>query len=193
MVELNKTMNRREFASQFQAIHRRLWLIAAACVGDRTQADDIVQEAAIVAFRKRHDFKVDTNFHAWVARIVRHCASNYNRKVAGRRTYATDPGSLDQVPERQANNQSNDDRRSFDSDVLGLDDEMRHALEGLSEVARCCLLLRVVDGASYADISDCVGIPEGTAMSHVHRSKKVMRERLDAMKNQSDDRDGGAR
>ncbi len=170
-------MNRLDFASEFQAVQRRLWLIAAACIGDRTEADDIVQEAAIVAFRKRHEFQVDTNFLAWLSRIVRHCASNHNRKFAGRKTFATDPGSLDRVAKKTAAAAKPDGDDRWDAEQLGLDDELMRALDQLSEVARCCLLLRVIDGASYVEISECVGIPEGTAMSHVHRSKKLIRER----------------
>ena len=44
-------MDHREFARQYQAIYPRLWLIATGIVGDRTEAEDIVQEAAVIAFR----------------------------------------------------------------------------------------------------------------------------------------------
>ena len=56
------------------------------------------------------------------------------------------------------------------------DDDMLRGLNQLSVEARSCLLLRVVDGLAYADIAELMSIPEGTAMSHVHRSKKWLRK-----------------
>jgi RNA polymerase sigma-70 factor (ECF subfamily) len=52
------------------------------------------------------------------------------------------------------------------------------ALRGVSEVARACLLLRTLEGMPYARISELLQIPEGTAMSHVHRTRQFLRERL---------------
>ncbi len=171
-------MNRREFAEQFQAIHGGLWLVAAGCSGDRTAADDIVQEAAVIAFQKRAEFRRGTNFAAWLTQIVRHCAANYRRKTVSRRTFATDPGDLDQVPATSAVDGAIDTLDDLSLDRLDLGDEWLHALRQLPEVACCCLLLRVIGGASYGGISQQLQIPEGTAMSHVHRSKKLLREHL---------------
>ena len=52
------------------------------------------------------------------------------------------------------------------------------ALEELSEEARCCLLLRIVEDLAYSEIAQLLAIPEGTAMSHVHRAKATLRRRL---------------
>ena len=78
----------------------------------------------------------------------------------------------------------------IEPDQLDLSDEMFKALRQLSEIARCCLLWRVVDGTSYAEIAQSFDIPAGTAMSHVHRSKKLIRERLGASHKSSE---GGLR
>ena len=53
---------------------------------------------------------------------------------------------------------------------------MVRALQTLSDEARCCLLLKVVQQLSYAEIAVLLQIPAGTAMSHVHRAKKALRE-----------------
>jgi len=58
------------------------------------------------------------------------------------------------------------------------DDEVLSALHEISDVARMCLLLRVVQQLSYEDIAQTIQIPAGTAMSHVHRAKRSIRERL---------------
>ena len=63
-----------------------------------------------------------------------------------------------------------------------LDDRMVHALHSLGETARCCLLLRTIEGLPYAQIAELLEIPEGTAMSHVHRSRMALRGQLADLK-----------
>jgi RNA polymerase sigma-70 factor (ECF subfamily) len=58
------------------------------------------------------------------------------------------------------------------------DDEVMRALASLTETARACLLLRTLEGLDYEEIGRVLGVPEGTAMSHVHRSRMRLRERL---------------
>ncbi len=60
------------------------------------------------------------------------------------------------------------------------DDDLAAALRSLDEMPRCCLLLRVVMDLPYKDIAQVLDIPEGTAMSHVHRARRQVRERLGA-------------
>ena len=52
------------------------------------------------------------------------------------------------------------------------------ALNSVSDIARACLLLRTIEQMEYAEISRLLAIPEGTAMSHVHRARQHLRERL---------------
>ena len=174
-------MQKHDFACELQKIHGRLVLVAAAVSGDRAEADDIVQEASIIGFRKRTDFTVGTNFAAWMTTIVKGCASNHRRKHTGRRTYAADPTALDQhdaLSGHQATPNPNERKGQLSGYQTDFDDEMFRALNELTEQARCCLLLHVVDRMAYADIAQYLDIPQGTAMSHVHRSKKQLRESI---------------
>ena len=60
------------------------------------------------------------------------------------------------------------------------------ALRAVGEMSRACMLLRAVHQLSYREISELLGIPEGTAMSHVHRTREALRDRLRGyMTNQS--------
>ena len=170
------------FAAQFRAAYPRLALVAAGVLGDRQTAEDIVQEAAIIAFEKAGDFTPGTNFAAWLAEIVRRCALNERRKTQHRKTYAADPVRLAQIDDRSATRQQRspiaratgrilDDQAAFDDELVG-------ALNQLSDDARCCLLLRTVEKLSYAEIAELMKMPEGTAMSHVHRSRATLRRLL---------------
>ena len=63
------------------------------------------------------------------------------------------------------------DQESFDDDVVA-------ALMSLDETARACLLMKTVLDLPYREIAAALGVPEGTAMSHVHRARGALRERL---------------
>lgn len=181
-------MDRHAFSHEYQAVYRKLWLITVGIVGGTSDADDIVQEAAIVAFNRIAEFREGSSFSAWLSEIVKRCALNYRRKSIRRKTFATDPIELDQHLDRGTAEASivADGLAAIASDI---DDDMFRVLNQIPEEARCCMLLRVIDGLSYAEISELLGIPEGTAMSHVHRSKSFARQRLN--KNGSDS--GGKR
>lgn len=169
------------FAAHFQDAYRRLTLVAAGVTGERQAAEDIVQEAAIVAFEKVEQFQPGSMFSAWMAEIVRRCALNYRRKVQHRRTYAADPAIIAEVQRDASIEERSPIARNggeLAPDQTSFDDEVASALQTLSVEARSCLLLRVIENLTYAEISELLGIPEGTAMSHVHRSKSALRKQL---------------
>jgi RNA polymerase sigma-70 factor (ECF subfamily) len=171
------------FAAQYRQAYPRLHLVATGIIGDRTHAHDIVQEAAVIALEKLDKFYVGSSCVAWLSEIVRRCSLNYASKVRGRRTNAADPDLLAQITESDATGQttwpiSNETGELIDFQI-DFDDETMDALNEIGADARCCLLLRVVQNLSYAEISQLMQIPEGTAMSHVHRSKRQIRRSLE--------------
>jgi RNA polymerase sigma-70 factor (ECF subfamily) len=171
-----------DFIAQYRQAYPRLTTIAAAIAGDQIQAEDIVQEAAIIALEKLDEFEPGTNLVAWLAEIVRRCALNYRRKTLNRKTYATDPAGLVQLAQASTfglgASPIADQTGDLLADQSAFDDEMIVALGRLSHDARCCLLLRTIQKLSYTEIAEIMQIPEGTAMSHVHRSKSELRNRL---------------
>ncbi len=177
----------REFADQFRDAYRVFWLIAAGIVRDRVLADDVVQEAAIVALGKWEQFKPGTSFRAWMGQIVRYVAFNHSRSERRRRASGMEPAAVEHLAEAvsdepdparltvSARGELPEDQRHFDDDVM-------RALGELSQTARACLLLRTLEGLEYSEISSLLEIPEGTAMSHVHRSRNALRNKLTAAK-----------
>jgi RNA polymerase sigma-70 factor (ECF subfamily) len=158
---------RAEFVSLFEASREQMWLIAAGVTGDRSEADDVLQEAAIIALRKFAEFTPGTNFNAWMAEVTRNTARNVRRK-RGRvdkmtRAFAAQAGSGEVVHARVA-----------------ATERMLEAVQSLEETARMCLLLRVVGGMSYEAIAMAAQVPAGTAMSHVFRAREVLRKKLAA-------------
>ena len=93
----------------------------------------------------------------------------------------TDPTQMESVVDRvDGNPAAMIDTKSGElrSEQQAFDDEVLRALQTLPPEPRCCLLLRVLMNLSYAELSVLMNIPEGTAMSHVHRGKQRLREQL---------------
>lgn len=172
-----------EFAALFERASRRLWCVAVGITGDAAQAEDIVQDAAGIALGKIGQFDPGTSFDAWMAQIVRYVAMNERRRAARQRTRPVDPGTL---ASRPSEDHGGGGAGSPPVDVVGklrpgqdaFDDALAGALGGLAETPRACLLLRTILGLPYAQIAEMLSIPEGTAMSHVHRARQSLRATL---------------
>jgi RNA polymerase sigma-70 factor (ECF subfamily) len=164
-----------EFSTRFQSEARVLWTLAAGLLGDPTEAEDVCQEAFLAAYGKRARFEPGTNFLAWMGRFVRNVATNELRKRARRQTASHDPADLDRghpFPGSAARPEHElFDREEFDERLLD-------GLGELGEVPRACLLLRTLRELSYAEIAALLELPEGTAMSHVHRARLALRAKL---------------
>jgi RNA polymerase sigma-70 factor (ECF subfamily) len=174
-------LTREEFSARLQTSSRSLWLIAAAVLGHRSDADDVLQEAAMIGLSKIDEFDPETNFAAWMGGIVRNVARNHARKRVRRQTAPADPRTIDQsrtAADEARPSPSFDRRGRMAPDQAVFDDRVLGALNQLEETARACLLLRTLRSLPYREISALLGIPEGTAMSHVHRARQFLRQTL---------------
>lgn len=169
-----------EFARAFEEAARPLWTVAAGVLGSPAEAEDVLQEAALLALPKLDRFERGTSFLAWMGRFVRNVALNHVRKRARRGEERLRPGVLDELvaaPRRparlpvEANGSLVEDQTAFDDRLLA---ELRE----LAPVPRACLLLRSVLELSYREIAELLEVPEGTAMSHVHRTRVRLRASL---------------
>ena len=175
-----------EFSTRFQEAHRTIWLIAAGGLGDRSEAEDVLQEAAMIGLRKVNEFDPATSFAAWMGGIVRNVARNHARKRSRRQTAPADPSVLDQSRAGHASIAATPDfdrKGELKPDQSAFDDRIMVALAALDETPRTCLLLRTLNELPYREIAQILQIPEGTAMSHVHRSRQAMRASLDTRSN----------
>ncbi len=176
-----------EFSSLLAATRAKLWLIAAAVTNDRTEADDILQEAAIVGLAKFASFTpaadIQESFERWMGQITRNLALNARRKrnrsdasIADtfRRSLTTTHPAL-----------------ARDSQAAAALERLLPALEDLDEAERTCLVLRVVGGLTYKAISTVTGYPEGTAMSHVFRARQHLRRRVLGVDSESSNESSG--
>ncbi|MFN0012834.1 MAG: RNA polymerase sigma factor [Phycisphaerales bacterium] len=169
-------LSQAEFGRLFEAHHKALWAIAVGVVQDRTLAHDIVQEAAVIALGKKHEFDSRTSFPAWAGQIVRFVALNEGRKRNRQRAAAIPqssfPGPVARAPTPAPVSSGTVGAAGF------RDGRLAAALDTLDDTARSCLIMRTVLDMPYAQIAESLGVPEGTAMSHVHRARAALRKAL---------------
>lgn len=166
-----------DFAKAFEQASPRLWCLAAAVLGSRCLAEDVLQEAAMTGLAKLGDFDPATSFEAWMGQIVRYTALNHGRRHYRRHEQGEKDMPLDRRPGPQPV-RAPEGHELQDLDAELFDDSVRRALLGLGQTARTCFLLRSLSGLAYKEIAELCGIPEGTAMSHVHRSREALRNTL---------------
>jgi RNA polymerase sigma-70 factor, ECF subfamily len=129
---------------------------------------------------KLSQFDPETNFTAWMGRIVRFIALNHARRKLRTSSASVDPHTLDAVVTKpnQLSEPVLNGRGELFPGQENFDDRVLSALGALDETARACLLLRTLMEMPYKDISLALDIAEGTAMSHVHRARAALRQRL---------------
>ena len=162
---------------------RAMVLLRVALTLTRHQADaeDLVQDALLSAFRSFDQFEKGTQFRAWLFKILTNTFINKYR-AKQRRPDETD---LDDVEDlylyrRIGGLESALASRSAEDQLMELftDDEVKSALEALPENFRLPVLLADVEGFAYKEIADMLEIPIGTVMSRLHRGRKAMQKRL---------------
>ena len=157
-----------------------LYRTALRMTRSEADAEDLVQETYIRAFRFKDQFTLGTNMKAWLFRILTNTFINtYRRKAA-----QPDVTDLDGVDEFSLYRRMADDRAASSSpdpeaELLSrvVDTEVTDALAELPEKFRTTVLLDV-EGFSYKEIAELVGVPIGTVMSRLHRGRKFLQQRL---------------
>jgi RNA polymerase sigma-70 factor, ECF subfamily len=144
---------------------------AVAMLGDRDEAADALQDAFVQAWRGLGRLRPGSPFGPWFRTIVRNvCLDRLRSPRLSRRT-SLDATTLD----RRTWAEPDGDRASRTTDVAG---HLSAALAELPEEQRVTLLLREVEGLSYAEIAAMVGVPAGTVASRLNHARAALRQTL---------------
>jgi len=148
--------------------------IAYRLVGSRQDALDVVQEAFIHVMRGIEGFRGQSAFRTWLYRIVTHAALDYRRYRSHRRAESLD---AENVPEPAAEGpaQPAPPEIAAEHDLRRAIDE---ALANISEKNRAALVLYAMEGMSYKEVAEVLGISVGTVMSRIFNARQRLRELL---------------
>ncbi|OJY46365.1 RNA polymerase sigma factor [Pseudonocardia sp. 73-21] len=147
---------------------------ARALTGQLSDAEDLVQDTLIRAYRALHQFD-GTHPRAWLLTILRHTASNNRRRQSP--NLLRDPGiDLDELPLAPPHD-------SAERIALGreFDTAVKQAVDDLTDRQRAVVILVDVQGLSVAQAAHRLDLPEGTVMSRLHAARTRMRHRLGAV------------
>jgi len=141
-------------------------------------ARDLLQDTYLKAFSSFHQFEEGTNLRAWLYRVLTTTFINTYRK--GQRQPQLSNGELEDWQVAEAQSHTSDLGKSAEVEALEKlpDSDIKRALQEIPEDFRIAVYLADVEGFSYKEIAEIVGVPSGTVMSRLHRGRKLLREKL---------------
>jgi RNA polymerase sigma-70 factor (ECF subfamily) len=141
-------------------------------------ARDLLQDTYLKAFSSFHQFEEGTNLRAWLYRVLTTTFINTYRK--GQRQPQLSNGELEDWQVAEAQSHTSDLGKSAEVEALENlpDSDIKRALQEIPEDFRIAVYLADVEGFSYKEIAEIVGVPSGTVMSRLHRGRKLLREKL---------------
>lgn len=173
------------FQSLMQSTYRKVYNMAYRLVGDKADAEDLTQEAFFRAYRSFRDYEGDRPFENWIYRIV----SRLFLDLLRNRRRRVPTVSLDAPLQRDASEDNvfldfADTRPRPDDVVLssGMSEDLERALKDLTEEQRLLITLADVEGIPYKEIAGMLGKPIGTVRSRLHRTHRLLRRRLEAIR-----------
>lgn len=147
-------------------LFRTAWRVT----GDRSEAEDLVQEAYLQAWKSFHRFEAGTNCRAWLFKILFHVIQHHRRKWFNNRSARENDEFLMETLAYEAPVP----QHLSDEDVLA-------ALDKVPRQYREVVLLADVQGFSYKEVAETLAIPVGTVMSRLSRGRAALRTELSGL------------
>ena len=173
LVEQARAGNSDAFRELVEAHSQKVFRTAYRLTGSTENAEDVVQEAFLRAYRKLHLFDGRAQFGTWLHRIAINCAMDLMRRE-GRRSQRETADERTEL-EAMVNGEPRPDRMAESSEVGRA---VQRVLQSLSPTERTAFLLRHFEGHSSAEIGEILGIRPGASRNAVFRAVRKLREAL---------------
>jgi RNA polymerase sigma-70 factor (ECF subfamily) len=152
-----------------------LYRVALRLTGNATDADDLVQETMLKAYRAWHQYQRGTNAKGWLLTILRHAFINEYRRRA-RRPATVDLDAIEPFAVFEDTPQDEDPQSRFFDKIV--DDEVLRAIDELPEQFREAVVLSDVEGMSYEEVARVLEVPIGTVKSRLFRARRMLQAKL---------------
>ena len=151
---------------------RKVFHIAYKFTGRHAEAEDLTQEIFLKLFKSLDKFNRGADFSTWLGSVARHyCIDHYRASKREREVLVEDLLAFDRAPASSGNPQ----RALEERDLRGL---LRRGLDQLPAKLREAVVLRDLQGLSYQEMADRLGLPEGTVKSRINRGREELVRRL---------------
>lgn len=160
---------------------RSAFRLAYRMTGNEHDAEDVVQESFLRAYKRLGRFESRANFGTWLYRIVANCSVDHMRAKQARRDQAR-AESLEDAADVLANDSPNPERLARSAEI---DRRVRAALDDLSPLERAAFTLRHYEGRSIDEISRTLGLGTSAAKHSVFRAVKKLRMVLEPLRTEA--------
>lgn len=149
----------------YQQYNKAMFNICMRITNDYNEAQDVLQDAFVNAFKHLGTFKGESTFGAWLKRVVVNTAIQHMKKK-----------KLDVVPLADRHNRTPDEPTQTENPEVKLQaDQVRRAVQKLPDGYRVVLSLYLFEGYDHAEIADILGITESTSKSQFNRAKTKLK------------------
>jgi len=175
--DYNRNQQIEIFEKEFLPHLNAMYNFAYRLTFDEDDANDLVQDTYLKAYRFVNSFQKGTNAKAWLYRILKNSFINDFRKKS------KEPSKLDyQEVENFYNSENVDEQKTIDLRVESvkamIGDEVSNALNSLAVDFRTVIILCDLEGFTYEEMAKILDIPIGTVRSRLHRARNLLKEKL---------------
>jgi RNA polymerase sigma factor (sigma-70 family) len=163
--------DREAFYRLYKLYSRSMYNVGYRIVNNAEEAEDVLQEAFISAFRNLQYYRGDSTFGAWLKRIVINKAINYLHKR-----------KVERMPDDDRWDVREDEPENIMESFPFSVEQVRNAIEKLPDGYRSVLSLYLLEGYDHAEIGEIMRITESTSKSQFNRAKKKLRDLLEGGK-----------
>ncbi|MGO9566555.1 MAG: sigma-70 family RNA polymerase sigma factor [Desulfomonilaceae bacterium] len=172
--------DREAFDILVEKYYKKIYNLAYRFVGDSEEASDLAQEVFTAAYQHLKKFRGDAKFSTWLFQIATNRGKN-RFKYLKRRGYYANRGQANGEDERESLERAIPDLTTNPETILAskqIQKIVQDAINDLDPDHKEIVILRDIEGFSYEEIAQMLGLPEGTTKSRLHRARMVVKEKL---------------
>ena len=166
---------RDEFWNLVQNQTRFLYNVAFKYVGNRYDAEDLVQETLYTAYHKFHQLRDNRKFKSWIFTILRNHFLKWQRKKMSVQADEFEDG-IDYLSQLESVSLQQDVASVYETKAEA--DTIQSILDKLPKKYKAVLILYFMEDSSYQEIAEMLGVPIGTVMSRLSRAKQIVKKAL---------------
>lgn len=185
LVRRLKNGDERAFKELVTTYQNRVFGLVFRMIGNRQEAEDLAQDVFLTVYRAIGSYRGEGRFYTWLYRIASNTCKNRIKYLKGR--HFNTRVDVDDNTEAQMPSGQGGALHSLQSQVPGpeamiqgqrMQRAIQRELAKLDEDHRLLIVLRDIEGLSYADIMRITGLPAGTVKSRLHRARVALKERM---------------